>query len=205
MGCELLTNFVSLHVWNNTAARRCLCARVVNCWQILYLCTSETIWNHPTFCNHSCELLTNFVSLHVWNNYWRRPYRTRGVVNCWQILYLCTSETIDLPWQQLDAGCELLTNFVSLHVWNNAPYSRPFGYPVVNCWQILYLCTSETIAQAQAHHYDKLWIADKFCIFARLKQCRAAGINYGYSCELLTNFVSLHVWNNDGSAFPSTI
>ena len=250
--CELLTNFVSLHVWNNKKFIIIMWRLVVNCWQILYLCTSETIphassantwplWIADKFCifarlkqlsMHSisafwgCELLTNFVSLHVWNNYIDTPICLDPVVNCWQILYLCTSETIIKTYKRKRTelwiadkfcifarlkqfiecvvknppSCELLTNFVSLHVWNNAPKTAHRGKPVVNCWQILYLCTSETIYNDTARRLLVLWIADKFCIFARLKQytrCSSIGVT---CCELLTNFVSLHVWNNYGKS-----
>ena len=245
--CELLTNFVSLHVWNNIgftqyidpslwiADKFCIFARlkqstkfnyafadVVNCWQILYLCTSETIaanaaillttlWIADKFCIFArlkqlyfcrflikprCELLTNFVSLHVWNNFYPMSNGRISVVNCWQILYLCTSETISKTpplftrwlWiadkfcifarlkQYIDRihavhrRCELLTNFVSLHVWNNLTTTLSVAPSVVNCWQILYLCTSETIGLSNFSRMSSLWIADKFCIFARLKQ-----------------------------------
>ena len=44
--------------------------------------------------------------------------------------------------------------------------------------------------------FPQLWIALKFCIFARLKQLISELGGENESCELLSNFVSLHVWNN---------
>ena len=221
----MLTNFVSLHVWNNKLTDCKEVQPVVNCWQILYLCTSETmlhnnqfgiglLWIADKFCIFAylkqlfqkpsnrttrCELLTNFVSLHIWNNQFHNRHVHLGVVNCWQILYLCISETITLfmrisntqlwiadkfcifaylkQWTErfylVQVRCELLTNFVSLHIWNNSRTERTNSTRVVNCWQILYLCISETIQRGTAARIVELWIADKFCIFAYLKQsCR---------------------------------
>ena len=118
-----------------------------------------------------CELLTNFVSLHVWNNQqgnrWERS-------ELWIADKFCIFARLK---QYSDASvlrrfcCELLTNFVSLHVWNNKRKNHRITKGVVNCWQILYLCTSETIQIAMNIQGRRLWIADKFCIFARLKQC----------------------------------
>ena len=144
ISCELLTNFVSLHIWNN--------------WEIIY-CYLHRLWIADKFCIFAylkqssgarksvevcCELLTNFVSLHIWNNLLWISLWWGFVVNCWQILYLCISETIYLGVSGLSRSCELLTNFVSLHIWNNMHLRTP-------------ICIA-------------LWIADKFCIFAYLKQ-----------------------------------
>ena len=119
--CELLSNFVSLSSWNNMTNRSSILRAVVNCSQILYLCRPETtLWRHQhgepklwialKFCifvvlkqhngrcsrtRHSCELLSNFVSLSSWNNCASLASLGTSVVNCSQILYLCRPETTE--------------------------------------------------------------------------------------------------------------
>ena len=168
----------------------------MNCWQILYLCTSETIflnyivcqsllWIADKFCIFArlkqynipyrytfpcCELLTNFVSLHVWNN--NIHYNSNNFM-LWIADKFCIFARLKqfaICTQKFWLCCELLTNFVSLHVWNNFLSIPGITELVVNCWQILYLCTSETIYGLMIWNDNWLWIADKFCIFARLKQ-----------------------------------
>ena len=145
LGCELLSNFVSLSSWNNKRASRISLVRVVNCSQILYLCRPETtssalrrsyisLWIALKFCifvvlkqprlplrllRQCCELLSNFVSLSSWNNVARIQKRK-------QVLWIALKFCIFVVLKQLCddctsqvPSCELLSNFVSLSSWNH--------------------------------------------------------------------------------------
>ena len=118
------------------------------------------------------------------------------VVNCSQILYLCTSETIANGIHKCSIKLWIALKFcifARLKQWTRWELQRQ---AVVNCSQILYLCTSETIGPWDIILAAALWIALKFCIFARLKQFFRCWLADYLCCELLSNFVSLHVWNN---------
>ena len=141
-------------------------------------------------------MLTNFVSLHIWNNLLLAWMLSTPVVNCWQILYLCISETIEQIIGNSGIKLWIADKFcIFAYLKQLSCWVFCWCY-VVNCWQILYLCTSETINLILYVLGFVLWIADKFCIFARLKQLTNITGILSDSCELLTNFVSLHVWNN---------
>jgi len=145
-------------------------SKVVNCFQTLYLWLSETmectneekeqwLWiafklcifdylkqstRQDIYMFKSCELLSNFVSLTIWNNLQQNQF-------------LCRS-------------CELLSNFVSLTIWNNNTFPSSSVKSVVNCFQTLYLWLSETINKKSFITLLTLWIAFKLCIFDYLKQ-----------------------------------
>jgi len=117
-------------------------------------------------------------------------------VNCFQTLYLWLSETILILNFISANSCELLSNFVSLTIWNNIYVCKVTTEWVVNCFQTLYLWLSETMLIGCFRQNRQLWIAFKLCIFDYLKQFRCWSIKYSACCELLSNFVSLTIWNN---------
>ena len=119
--CELLSNSLSLSYWTSFWTLYIRFKVVVNCFQILYLCHTEPviiITNSAEFC---CELLSNSLSLSYWtsclsftgaqtllwiafkffifvilNQFFRQQEGKDKVVNCFQILYLCHTEPVEL-------------------------------------------------------------------------------------------------------------
>ena len=139
LSCELHSNLVSLH--------------------------SETTTKKPAMHWGSCELHSNLVSLHsetttnrisrsknrlwitfkscifaFWNNMVVRWFDSTYVVNYIQILYLCILKQPAGHGLNLQYGCELHSNLVSLH--------------------------SETTENENCRNWRKLWITFKSCIFA---------------------------------------
>ena len=123
---------------------------VVNCFQIFYLCSSNTtaisfrvsstsLWIAFRFfifvlrtqlgafkreCLARCELLSDFLSLFFEHNSVIEIHDIGCVVNCFQIFYLCSSNTTMTCWSRCSES-------------------------VVNCFQIFYLCSSNTTEFAQ--------------------------------------------------------
>ncbi len=117
--CELLSKFVSLTFRNSHACSYAWRGWVVNCFQNLYLWLSETaivnerarllgLWIAFKICIFDfqkqhlqrvmqryicCELLSKFVSLTFRNSKKEKKQEYKGVVNCFQNLYLWLSET----------------------------------------------------------------------------------------------------------------
>ena len=60
-----------------------------------------------------CELLSDFVSSFFEHNLHEGLARDCPVVNCFQILYLRSLNTIDIRTIQEAISCELLSDFVS--------------------------------------------------------------------------------------------
>ena len=147
----------------------------------------------------SCDLLSKFISLIFWYNKKNRLYIILIVVICFQNLYLWYSDTtvrieplhqsqlwfafkiyiFDILIQQIYKqddcidSCDLLSNFISLIFWYNKK-NRLYIIPiVVICFQILYLWYSDTTKKSTLY--------------------------YSYSCDLLSNFISLIFWYNEYS------
>ena len=117
-----------------------------------------------------CDLLSNFISLIFWYNLSKLHRNVKLVVICFQILYLWYSDTtiydvltklyglwfafkfyiFDILIQrkalasQQNAGCDLLSNFISLIFWYNFDNKHLDLWLVVICFQILYLWYSDT-------------------------------------------------------------
>ena len=72
-----------------------------------------------------------------------------AVVNCFQIFYLCSSNTTPLYWITPRLCCELLSDFLSLFFEHNYQIIHIIICFVVNCFQIFYLCSSNTTEFAQ--------------------------------------------------------
>ena len=163
----------------------------------------------------SCELLSDFVYSFFEHNDGLLRIGTNSVVNCFQILYIRSLNTINsssyvrdtmlwiafrfcifVLWTQSNLWipkgyrrCELLSDFVYSffeHNLNNL-FMSEFG--VVNCFQILYIRSLNTMIPHIVVQDGQLWIAFRFCIFVLWTQC---SVNFPLSvrcCELLSDFV----------------
>ena len=120
---------------------------VVNCFQILYIRSLNTIEHDKDKSMLGCELLSDFVySFFEHNSATLTPAR-RLVVNCFQILYIRSLNTILTIAEQSVNRCELLSDFVySFFEHNKLNFGRQSTY-VVNCFQILYIRSLNTIGR----------------------------------------------------------
>ena len=92
-----------------------------------------------------CELLSDFVYSFFEHNEYTASQVTLLVVNCFQILYIRSLNTIGSEERKADDGCELLSDFVySFFEHNSGTYSS-MASPVVNCFQILYIRSLNTM------------------------------------------------------------
>ena len=213
--CELLSDFVYSFFEHNSVNFIKIYSQVVNCFQILYIRSLNTIqcsWYIELLC---CELLSDFVYSFFEHNIHKEHYDQLRVVNCFQILYIRSLNTIILLdkgrkevlwiafrfcifvlWTQSallllisDFSCELLSDFVySFFEHNHYRNTHQLGQ-VVNCFQILYIRSLNTIASITRHDSGKLWIAFRFCIFVLWTQSIRARTSGRLSCELLSDFV----------------
>ena len=150
----------------------------------------------------SCELLSDFVYSFFEHNVKRKRDDESAVVNCFQILYIRSLNTIEIsPSHQL-ISCELLSDFVYSFFEHNCspPLSR--YCPVVNCFQILYIRSLNTIRQAALLSGEALWIAFRFCIFVLWTQSFASMGATTISCELLSDFVYSFFEHNPYAIHP---
>ena len=169
--CELLSDFVYSFFEHNERMRGGISLGVVNCFQILYIRSLNTIkmvkanhalglWIAFRFCifvlwtqyfwvyevtYFSCELLSDFVYSFFEHNCSHHSGSTCVVVNCFQILYIRSLNTIIWIRRTLSFCCELLSDFVySFFEHNNKPV-QTVEQRVVNCFQILYIRSLNTI------------------------------------------------------------
>ena len=214
--CELLSDFVSSFFEHNRASHAHTYVRVVNCFQILYLRSLNTIimfyfivferlWIAFRFCIfvlwtqwarwgahliQCCELLSDFVSSFFEHNFSCNLSKFLVVVNCFQILYLRSLNTICNVNKKGSSCCELLSDFVSSFFEHNPIGHSSTTSKVVNCFQILYLRSLNTITQEPTLLVRLLWIAFRFCIFVLWTQSPTADVSLYSGCELLSDFVS---------------
>ena len=66
--CELLSDFLSLFFEHNQPLPWCFWRSVVNCFQIFYLCSSNTTFMEFDIIGNCCELLSDFLSLFFEHN-----------------------------------------------------------------------------------------------------------------------------------------
>ena len=168
--CELLSDFLSLFFEHNNTIKRNIILPVVNCFQIFYLCSSNTTLLYSRSCIASCELLSDFLSLFFEHNYLFLRLLLAPVVNCFQIFYLCSSNTTPNTSYHVAICCELLSDFLSLFFEHNGNYRQSNSMHVVNCFQIFYLCSSNTTTSGNKVE--------------------------NFSCELLSDFLSLFFEHN---------
>ena len=121
---------------------------VVNCFQILYIRSLNTIvlYAYPTA--HGCELLSDFVYSFFEHNNEGFQYPSNSVVNCFQILYIRSLNTMQTRDSGADRRCELLSDFVYSFFEHNARIIYKDGCEVVNCFQILYIRSLNTMASS---------------------------------------------------------
>ena len=151
----------------------------------------------------------------LWTQYFFGLKFSPNVVNCFQILYIRSLNTmmsldvritswlwiafrfcIFVLWTQSRAEtsrviscCELLSDFVySFFEHNYRTATRRRRY-VVNCFQILYIRSLNTIIPENARTRRKLWIAFRFCIFVLWTQYNGKHRHNCGRCELLSDFV----------------
>ena len=104
--------------------------------------------------------------------------------------------------------CDLLSNFVSLIFCYICLRKRLKYFCVVICFQILYLWYSVTSNDITNKSKIKLWFAFKFCIFDILLHRGRPCKHKLWSCDLLSNFVSLifcYIWFAFGVSISSVV
>ena len=163
--CELLSDFVySFFEHNGCSAAR----------------SPPVLWIAFRFCI--------FV---LWTQLRRGGQADDSVVNCFQILYIRSLNTITtlvhyddsqlwiafrfcifVLWTQSPPTeawrwrcCELLSDFVYSFFEHNNTSFKYSCFKVVNCFQILYIRSLNTISASTSNCAYSLWIAFRFCIF----------------------------------------
>ena len=86
-------------------------------------------------------------------------------------------------------SCELLSDFVYSFFEHNRNNKGPPQVLVVNCFQILYIRSLNTIEKIVSTDQSGLWIAFRFCIFVLWTQCPRLRLVKRDRCELLSDFV----------------
>ena len=77
---------------------------VVNCFQILYIRSLNTIRRYNAVRERCCELLSDFVYSFFEHNLSKRIHLHLSVVNCFQILYIRSLNTIGAEVHCIFAG-----------------------------------------------------------------------------------------------------
>ena len=137
----------------------------MNCFQILYIRSLNTIFwkNSPmAFC---CELLSDFVYSFFEHNLGIFLIQISRVVNCFQILYIRSLNTIELAARNEAIVLWIAFRFCIFVLWTQLTSASQASAVVVNCFQILYIRSLNTIAWRLPSYFWKLWIAFRFCIF----------------------------------------
>ena len=143
--CELLSDFVYSFFEHNAYFELTNGFRVVNCFQILYIRSLNTIDRRTIFSSNSCELLSDFVYSFFEHNASSNTGFWILVVNCFQILYIRSLNTMDRVQIGYLISCELLSDFVYSFFEHNIRRSDIQSGCVVNCFQILYIRSLNTI------------------------------------------------------------
>ena len=94
MSCELLSDFVYSFFEHNSSQICHVCGYVVNCFQILYIRSLNTIKEVILRGLASCELLSDFVYSFFEHNFRASFEGCTDVVNCFQILYIRSLNTM---------------------------------------------------------------------------------------------------------------
>ena len=213
--CELLSDFVYSFFEHNSYVLKVVVGVVVNCFQILYIRSLNTIWQHIFERSYQLWIAFRFCIFVLWTQFKRSHSTSTGVVNCFQILYIRSLNTIILTsciyWVELWIAfrfcifvlwtqfmivtfsdwscCELLSDFVYSFFEHNSSWCRDIMTNVVNCFQILYIRSLNTIVFTSGINRVQLWIAFRFCIFVLWTQSTALVLAQDESCELLSDFV----------------
>ena len=110
-------------------------------------------------------------------------------MNCFQILYIRSLNTIDIRKPGIRRRCELLSDFVYSFFEHNSVAAPLILLKVVNCFQILYIRSLNTIKLNNLYKLGPLWIAFRFCIFVLWTQWIEKVVKSNVCCELLSDFV----------------
>ena len=143
--CELLSDFVYSFFEHNLGLNFSVNSSVVNCFQIFYIRSLNTMLPRRQTQRHGCELLSDFVYSFFEHNLSPKDCRRLLVVNCFQILYIRSLNTIPNEIRFIRNSCELLSDFVYSFFEHNCLSRLQVGTPVVNCFQILYIRSLNTI------------------------------------------------------------
>ena len=162
--------FVLWTQWSDIKANN---HRVVNCFQILYIRSLNTISNlsakksnslwiafrfcifvlwtqfnlNKTVTTTRCELLSDFVYSFFEHNGFGIVSPATGVVNCFQILYIRSLNTIPVTWWSAPARLWIAFRFCIFVLWTQLNMTKINPCSVVNCFQILYIRSLNTIRQ----------------------------------------------------------
>ena len=102
-------------------------------------------------------------------------------------------------------SCELLSDFVYSFFEHNALFFAVRGGDVVNCFQILYIRSLNTMSLITTPCPPLLWIAFRFCIFVLWTQSEHGQRVDRFCCELLSDFVYSFFEHNRRRSFRSSI
>ena len=145
--CELLSDFVYSFFEHNPVNRFW---KLLSLWIAFRFCIF-VLWTQSTAraprTTRRCELLSDFVYSFFEHN---RAYHARAcirVVNCFQILYIRSLNTICQGVLHEPSSCELLSDFVYSFFEHNLFILNKFCIFVVNCFQILYIRSLNTMFQ----------------------------------------------------------
>ena len=141
----MLSDFVYSFFEHNIRIRNDISIDVVNCFQILYIRSLNTIVANIVLLHLCCELLSDFVYSFFEHNPPRREEGGHPVVNCFQILYIRSLNTMYYERKAMGKCCELLSDFVYSFFEHNAIDWKHIVALVVNCFQILYIRSLNTI------------------------------------------------------------
>ena len=194
--CELLSNFLYFCSRNNYCWGIAQGGRLWIALKFFVLLQSKQHSVSDIVGNIRCELLSNFLYFCSRNNYWACFTCSTLVVNCSQIFCTFAVETTRPVPQQMEKGCELLSNFLYFCSRNNLVEQEYILTSVVNCSQIFCTFAVETTDQARPPALLRLWIALKFFVLLQSKQPTLIIPRYPCSCELLSNFLYFCSRNN---------
>ena len=187
--CELLSDFVYSFFEHNGDTVTKIDSSVVNCFQILYIRSLNTINVCFLGRRHRCELLSDFVYSFFEHNRYNELKTRLIVVNCFQILYIRSLNTIGLAQGQPELWLWIAFRFCIFVLWTQYAVRQVLEGVVVNCFQILYIRSLNTIGEKESSKLEKLWIAFRFCIFVLWTQCSRLPLSITSCCELLSDFV----------------
>ena len=176
-------------LWTQSNLALIVGLNVVNCFQILYIRSLNTMKFLRIWKVMKLWIAFRFCIFVLWTQYLLRILITLHVVNCFQILYIRSLNTIHNHSVLLSGRCELLSDFVYSFFEHNLIVNNSRERAVVNCFQILYIRSLNTITRINERMFAQLWIAFRFCIFVLWTQWLASKTNLTASCELLSDFV----------------
>ena len=166
ISCELLSDFVYSFFEHNSLGRIQQWRCVVNCFQILYIRSLNTIRGHKDSRATQLWIAFRFCIFVLWTQFGRHAADRRAPL--WIAFRFCIFVLwTQSQWQKFTAatGCELLSDFVYSFFEHNGCSGRYIFRSVVNCFQILYIRSLNTISMVRMLSLISLWIAFRFCIF----------------------------------------